>query len=317
MDISKIIDILKKYLSQIFILHQIPSGNHDISVVESNGVHIKITCLSLSYSYPQIVMSCQDKFISDLQNLLFDQIDILTNTESILSFKINSTSDYLWAYNLSNGSNGSTYKELYQQLKNHRLKNLDISKYQELFDKLCNYDYNYYNDIYLENWSDSIIVDNYDNSEIIKLLLGVIEVKYENLFGLVGRGSYDLLELLIDRVTLNKPIKNYELLLLCLRCQKLVKLLLNNFLEFSDHGILIEFIRGMFPDEIFDILIASSWIKVDSYVLSTAIEYNNIQVILKIIKFGKLKITEDFLLVCRKFNRNSIYTLLYTVINEY
>lgn len=313
MDISKIVDTLKKYLSQNFIQYKIPSGYHDISIIESDGVHININCLNLSHSYPKIVMSHQDKFINDLQNLLFNRIDILTNTESILNLKIFNTSDYLWAYNLTSSEN---CEELYQQLKNHRLKNVDINRYQELFDKLCNYDYNYYNDIYLENWSDSIIVDNYDNSEIIKLLLNVIEVKYENLFGLIGRGSYDLLELLIIRVVLNKQIKNYELLLQCLGCQKLVKLLLNNFLSFSDHGILIEFIRGKYPDEIFDILITNSWIKIDSYVLYTAIEYNNIQVILKIIKFGKLKITEDFLLVCRKFNRDSIYTIFYNAMTE-
>jgi len=250
-----------------------------------------------------------DYIFADVINHTLEQNNKLVvyvnlNTFDIYSYKI--ITEFKWI----NRSDIKNSHRLYYQLKSHCLQDFNYSETQSLFDKLCSKDEYYYSDLFMKHWGSQEEIENYDNDEIIKLLLPKIIVNYEHLNNCL-KSNHFIFNILIDHIILNNPDKNYELIIEVLKNKRfnLIYEILERCTLINDWDILLIAIQNNIDIITFDLLTKDKRINSKS-VFIDAIENNNYNIIEYIIKNNIIDVNEEHVALAKKLKYDKIYYLL-------
>ena len=276
------IEFIKSFITFEFNKFKIPQGYHRV-IPENNRLTIATTSDTYNYIKCTNLKRIQKMFpfyVSE-DNISNNNIGLMLsiNLSRVYDIKILLLNEYNNFYFQIMDNPDINYKKLYQQLKFHLIQN-DLLD-QELFEKLCINDDNYYTLLYNKNYEICIDI-NCDNIEFIKFILqfSSININYGLLSQVIKRTNLDDLKVILNHIKLDDTYENYLLLKSIINVPnvdpKIVQLLLSRFITFKDYGIINELLNNWKGDdiekEILDILLLDErFVKMD--MIEYSIEY--------------------------------------------
>jgi hypothetical protein len=203
---------------------------------------------------------------------------------------------------------------LYYQLKIHQLYDLileDKINIQELFDNLCNKDDEYYTKLFTFYWKKDEIIENYDNDEIITLLLPYVTLQYNHLISSINIYNFAMVSLMIEYIQLDDTSQNFDLLKKCIQSKdfNIIKLILNKCQRLQDWGLLNEVIKYDVIINVFILFYHDNRIN-HKDMIKSCIEYENISILEYILKNQLEEVKEEDLLLAKDLNNQKIYHIL-------
>jgi len=276
------IEFIKSFITFEFNKFKIPQGYHRV-IPENNKLTISTTSDTYNYIKCTNLKRIQKMFpfyVSE-DNISNNNIGLMLtiNLNRVYDIKILLLNEYNNFYFQIMDNPDINYKKLYQQLKFHLIQN-DLLD-QELFEKLCINDDNYYTLLYNKNYEICIDI-NCDNIEFIKFMLqfSSININYGLLSEVIKRTNLGDLKVILNHIKLDDNYENYLLLKSIINVPnvdpKIVQLLLSRFITFKDYGIINELLNNWKGDdiekEILDILLLDErFVKMD--MIEYSIEY--------------------------------------------
>lgn len=296
-------EIIKGVFVEQFSLYEIPPGYHDFRY-EENSPFINVTLESLDdkHNYvSKVSIEEKDKLFKVMRDKYIPVLSIETKGRKI----------YIVIRSIN-------YTKLISQL-NVYLIDTPAKLNQQLFDKLCRSDKEYYNQLYITHWnSGNVNVGelSFESEEVIKVLLDKVNISYDNVIDCIDNPA-PFVDVLISNFIFDNDNKNYDVLTSAVRTSNfcLVNKLLSKIESMKDRGIITELIRNYSSDgnQIFECLMKYKYVNINIYsgsVLMDCIEHNNIYIVTHIVKNSLIRITLDHISFARRLKRDRILAVL-------
>lgn len=309
---------LKNFIIKEFKEHNIPSGYHTFNYVNNNSIIIMtLKADNSDHSYTKRITTdiIKNKLI---EWLLVDRVNVELS-DSLLTVKVNlqDYNEYRIKLrdeypNIHKHIQGTLdHKKLYQQVKMHRIKEVD----QHLYNLIASKDDNYYNDLYLDHWNTGHDSIDLSNDEIIK---GYPQyLSYDNIVYILS--NKELFNFVINNFDFNNPQGNYTLLSKLIENKNIenIDTLIKVFTVFEDQGILVSVIKhGITMNaewrDLFNLLFNWELTKRQDYIdilFNQIIESNCIYTLTILLKNG-VHIKQNYLFLAKELKRDKIHCLL-------
>ena len=301
-------NFIKDFINFEFKKYKIPSGYHNVNLTNSSLI-IKSTELIYSYSKHYNEIDIINSFPIEVISVDKSDIEVIikVNFNNVNKVKCDLFIDYPNIYFEILNNKSINYEFFHKELKAHLITDKMSHFNQELFDNLCTINEEYYCNVANENFRSGLDV-NYDNFELIKFMVGLSDIKFDygHLVIMSQRLNYEELKYILKYIKLDNAYENYLLLkdIIKRKDVNLIKLLLNSFVNFKDHGILNELmINWELKDApLLETLLSDERItKLD--LIEISIEYNNIELYKYLIQEG-YKPTQYHLENIKKYKRH-------------